>query len=137
MEIKYMQELVDAIKRANENHYHVFGVRKVDSKYETVNAGERMADSYDWDCENDTSCRNTTGEMLGGASAINVLVDDLWMDGSDDDEIAEEIANAVQKVSLYFGDTVYLVAGESYDYGNDNDEIIIEDAIALAKVEMA
>lgn len=137
MEIKNMQELVDAIKRANENHYHVFGVRKVDSKYETVNAGERMADSYDWDYENDTSCRNTTGEMLGGASAINVLVDNLWMDGSDDDEIAEEIVKAVQKVSVYFGDTVCLVAGKNYEYGDDSDEIIIEDAIALAKVEIA
>ncbi len=50
-----------------------------------------------------------------------------------DDE--ESIAAALETVKIYSGVNLYIIAGNSVEYGNDEDEIIIEDAEVLGKEE--
>ena len=48
-----------------------------------------------------------------------------------DDE--KSIARALKNVKIYNGSNLYVIAGKSVEYGNDEDEILIEDAEVLKK----
>lgn len=45
------------------------------------------------------------------------------------------IAKALEAIENYFGEYLYIIAGNSIEYGNDENEIIIKDAEVLKKVE--
>lgn len=130
------KELVEAMKQATKSGYHVFGIRTIENAAGVLNVGDSVPDSYDWDYENDISARETTGENLPGACAIQVFSDYLWLDGTDDDEAESAICDAVKKSSVYYGEQVLLIAGKGrYEYGNDQDEIIIADADVIGVVK--
>ena len=130
------RELVEAMKQASKSGYHVFGIRTIENAAGVLNVGDSVPDSYDWDYENDISARETTGENLPGACAIRVFSDYLWLDGTDDDEAESAICDAVKKSSVYYGEQVLLIAGKGrYEYGNDQDEIIIADADVIGVVK--
>ena len=130
------KELVEAMKQATESGYHVFGIRTIENPAGVLNVGDSVPDSYDWDYENDISTRETTGETLPGACAIQIFSDDLWLDGTDDDETEAAICDAVKKSSVYYGEQVLLIAGKGrYLYGSDLDEIIIADADVIGVVK--
>lgn len=133
-----MNELIDAMKQAKESGYNVFGIRVVENDAGILNVGDWCPDSYDWDHELDCSTRDTTGETLNGACAVGIDTSCLMLDGEDDEDAAAEIEKAVEKSEAagYWGDQMLLIAGsDGCEYGDDENEIIIENAKVIAIVE--
>lgn len=128
-----VEKILNALKENNDK-YNSFGIRTMyaDHDYE---AGESIPDSYDWDIENDVSTRETTGETLSGACAIEIAACNYWLDGSDDEEVRAAIEHALEMSKGYPGSSVYLIAGNGSEYGNDPEEIIISSAEALLKIK--
>lgn len=133
--MKNTNELVEAMKVAKENGYNVFGIRTVENDAGILNVGDECPDSYNWDFELDCSTRETTGEKLNGACAVEIRTDTLMMDGDDDEDIAEEIERAFEKAAYYYGEQVLLIGGKfGCEHGDDDGEVIIEMADVLAIV---
>lgn len=131
-----LSELVAAMKQAYENGYMDFGVRTIENAAGILKVGDSVPDSYNWDYENDISTRETTGETLPGACAVEIVSGNLMMDGTDDEDVAQAIKEAVERAKIYYGEQILLIAGKyGAEYGSDSHEIIIRDAdvIAIAK----
>jgi hypothetical protein len=98
--------------------YGYVGLRVIDSaEHETgaVTVGDTLPASYRWDDG------EWTGERLAGASAIAI-------------RSAEDLDAALALARIYWGDQLVLVAGEFGQHGQDDGEILIRDAVALAVV---
>lgn len=127
-----MQNLVNEIKTAYENGYRFFGVRNITRELDKLNVGDACPNSYDWDIENDCSTYCTTGETLNGASAVHVNTDPVW---DDDTEMQEALETAIEQAKNYYDGVLYLIASkENYDWGSDENEIVLEDATVIAIV---
>ena len=128
-----MQNLVNEIKTAYENGYRFFGIRNITRELDKLNVGDTCPNSYDWDAENDCSTYCTTGETLNGASAIHVNTDPVW---DDDNEMQEALETAIEQAKNYYDGVLYLIASkENYDWGSDENEIVLEDATVIAVVD--
>lgn len=90
----------------------VLGIRFDDNKY---NIGDSLPCSHDWDYENDIRSE----ELLDGTCALG-----LW----NIEEESELLEKAEAFNGRYAEEYVYLISGESYEYGADDDEIIITEA---------
>lgn len=53
-----------------------------------------------------------------------------------DPESKKSILSALEAVKIYSGKNLYIIAGDSAEYGNDEGEIIIIDAEIIRKVEI-
>jgi polygalacturonase len=105
---------------ANDKGNVFYGVRADQRKY---NVGDEMPASYLWDFANDCS----SNLQADGTSTIGI---DFAGDIDDDD--AEKVQAALDKVSRY-GGTVYLVAGRHAGHGDaDDGEVLIDGAIVIA-----
>lgn len=131
-----MNSLLNTVKNAAENGYRVFVIRKIREEAGLLNVGDRCPDSYSWDIELDVSTRETTGETINGACAIVIDTNHMFLDGSDDDELEENINKALNASEIYYSDETMLIGGKSgYEYGYDDYEVIIRDADVLAIIE--
>lgn len=128
-----MQNLVNEIKAAYENGYRFFGIRNITRELGKLNVGDACPNSYDWDIENDCSTYCTTGETLNGASAVHVNAD---LPFCEDEEIVEAIETAVNQAVNYDdnGELVLISSKDGYDWGSDENEIVLEDATVIAIV---
>lgn len=112
------------IKKINEEGYAWIVIRHL-SDDENYEVGDFCRNSYDWDYENDCSSYDTENpEELPGTCAYNTGIDSAW---DDDDEIEEKILKAISGSSCYSG-KIAVIAGNRAEYGNDQEEIIIENA---------
>lgn len=109
------QEILKAIE-ANKKNYRYFGIRRDDRVFKI---GEELPHSYDW---------NTEDEELDGTCATGF--GHLWFDGEQDD--IDTVQAALDVNEMYDGENIYLIAGWSSEYGNDEDEIIINGAEVVA-----
>ena len=133
-----MNELIEAMKKAADDGCTHFGIRVVDNDAGILHVGDWCPDSYSWDYELDCSTRETTGEALNGVCAVEIDTRRLMLDGDDDEDVAAEIEKAVQqaKNAGYWGEQMLLIAGcDGCEYGDDENEIIIENAKVIAIVE--
>lgn len=107
----------------------VLGVRVIPHG-EEVKKGEIIRNSFDHDYENDISSFHSENPVeLEGACAIEVSYG--WED-EDFEAFKEEIEEAFNFASeAYQGQQIVLIGGESYSWGEDEREIIIEEAKAL------
>lgn len=105
--------------------YSVIGIRGLadDEEYQI---GDTCRKSYDWDYENDISTYSTTQIKLNGTCAADTRIDTT---NDRDEEILEKI-NAIINDFGYVGEIV-IIAGNDFEYGADENEIIIENAIVL------
>ena len=95
--------------------YCYYGLRTV-SADDPVTVGEVVGPSYrhdDW---------LESPEQMDGTSAIGV-----WADLDE-----EEIAARIQSATEYIGDRVVLLGAQRMEYGEDQGEIVMRDAVALA-----
>src|SRR5690625_5050860 len=133
--IDYKKLALDVLSnnKPEKNHVHI-GIRSL-TEGDRKEVGAILPESYDWD-SNDESTYYTTGETLGGASATSV---DFELDTiyETKEEQLEELETALQEAiknnemySDYFGKVV--IAGRYAEGGEDDNEIIIEDAEVLA-----
>ena len=117
---------VEAIK---ENKFSSYGIRWI-AEDESYNISDIARNSYEWDIENDISTYETDEPVeLDGTCAIELVIDRTF---DEDDEIAEAIEEVLKNRNGYYG-TPVLLGSDRYEYGNDNGEIIMEDAKVIAK----
>ena len=124
MEHEYLWLAKQIIEDYLADKFDVIGVRCLTSDQDAT-IGASVRDSYNWDHEEDCSTYHTTGEMLDGASAVRV--DCKFYDMDDVEELAEAIEQAVEASNIYLGSPA-LIVGYGGLQGEDDDEIIIEDA---------
>lgn len=113
-----LNEILEAIKKANKEGYRYFGIRGDNVKFEI---GTYLDNSYDWDYEND--CQSE--EKLSGTCSTGIGY--LWYDGEQEDlDTIEKAIKLNETTYAYNYRTV--IAGESAEYGEDEDELIISGA---------
>lgn len=117
-----MKEKIMKALAENEHNYCCFGIR-TDSR--VFNVGDYVGDSHAFDYENGCSYDD---QYLPGTCATGF--DYLWFDGEDED--VETVEKAIQINSDYQGTHKYLIAGDDYECGNDEAEIIIRRAVVIA-----
>lgn len=106
------------IKEILENTgFEYTGIRIVDEEYQI---GETVENSRVWLYD------EPTDEILDGASCIRIS----WRNSE------EEIQNILDfSMETYFGDHIYLIGGDSAEFGEDPEELVIRDAEVLAIVK--
>lgn len=130
MEDKTMFDVKEILKKVNEEGYGVVAIRHC-AEDEEYNVGDICRNSFDWNYELDHSTYEDEEQVeLNGTCGIHVI----GFENLDEEEIEEatELFNkAMEKANVYSGQVVVIV-GDSYDYGSDEDEVIIRDAEVIA-----
>lgn len=117
-----LQKIFDKIK---EEKYSVVAIRRC-CKDEKYNVGDICRNSYEWNYEYDVSSYDTeTPIELDGTCGLNIS---NIIDCEDLTDAKEIINNGMEKSSIYDGNNVIIIAGHDYSYGNDEEEVIIENA---------
>ena len=108
--------------------YETIGIRAVPPEQEgEYGIGDILPESYDWDFENDISTYYTTGETLGGSSALMVKIED-------GETLEEAIQKALEGTYEYSGKDIFIVGGDFVNMGDDTNEVIIKNATAIGKI---
>lgn len=127
--------MIEEIRRAILNDGCIYGIRVDDFDYEigdTCNVSHELFQDPKYDandnllypyCETGIYAGYYDAGELNGTSALEI-------NGSNIDK-------ALEQVKMYMGKNIYIIKGENYENGNDLDEIIIEDAVVVAKFEVA
>ena len=100
--------------------YSYFGIRADDRLF---SVGEYLPNSFNQFDEVEPE----EWEEINGTCATGFGY--IWFDGEQDD--VSEVEKALRINSQYIGDHQYLIAGNSREYGNDEAEIIIQDAVVV------
>lgn len=112
------------------------GVRSLQE--EEYEIGNECRWSYDWDHEYDLSTYDLPEDhpdyrrTVGGTSAL-IIPADAWRD-TDIETLETAIQKAIEKSPYYYGENTVIIGGHRHYYGEDPGEIIIEDAVVVAKV---
>ena len=64
--------------------------------------------------------------MIDKAHAKGMICNLFWSD--DAEEAKEIIERAIEESSIYDGNNIVIIGGDSYSYGNDENEVIVEEA---------
>lgn len=121
-----LQKLLDKIKKEK---YSIIAIRRCspDERYEV---GDICRNSYEWNYELEVSSYDTEDPVeMEGTCGYNVS-EILNMD--DNEKIRSAIMKAIDDTPIYDGNAI-IIAGNSYIYGNDENEIIIKNAEVIAK----
>ena len=118
------KEIYD-ILNANQHNFRYFGIRSCDNEYQI---GETVANSYNWDDDDEANCYELDGACATG-------FDYLWLDEDSLEEDMASISNALEINACYRGKHTYLIAGMDSEYGNDEAEIIISRAEVIAVIK--
>lgn len=123
-------EIMEYVK--NNGHITSLGLRSLEGD-ESTEIGTELRESYTWDMEQDCSTYHTTGETLNGTCSTGIQLDARDIDEDNIEELAAAIETAY-KINKSYGSTVGMVVigGTGHDYGNDDDEYIIENAEVVA-----
>ena len=123
-----MRKLLDTIKN---NNYSVIAVRHC-CQDEHYQLGDFCRNSYEWNYELECSSYDTENPIeLDGTCGYAVF--DLLE--ADDAIVAERIlADSINNSKIYDGTEIVIIAGTSYSYGNDENEVIIEYAEVIGIV---
>jgi len=108
----------EEIAKALADHlydYQYFGLRITDG--DDLDVGDSPTQSSDWDDG------TPTDEKLGGASTIKI--------DPDASDLEAEVRDQLELMLDYFGDQITLIAGDHAEDGEDYDEQIIADGVAL------
>lgn len=128
--------LIDDIKKAVEGtDYEFYGIRVDDGiRYnigETANASHQLFQDPQWADDEMTELlypyiENGPYAGLYDAGELNgTCVIEF------DPESDESIERSLEMISGYYGDNIHILAGDQAEYGNDEGEIIIPDAVVL------
>lgn len=122
------QKLLDTIKN---NKYSVIAVRHC-CQDEHYQLGDFCRNSYEWNYELECSSYDTENPIEFDGTCGYAVFDLLE---AYNEAIAEKIlTDAIQNSSLYDGTEIVIIAGTSYTYGNDENEVIIEYAEVIGIV---
>lgn len=105
------EEIIDIM---NKIGFAYFGIR-VDENVD-YKVGDYTANSRVW------VNNEVTDEELEGTSCVGFMY-------------ADEIESALETAKGYFGNRVYVIAGNDMEYGEDSGEYVIKDAVVVAIVK--
>ena len=129
-----MEKLLDALEQVQ---FKAYGIRCVDG---TLEAGQELDPSYDWE---DSFKAQEEEKLLPGTCATGFAC--LWFDddqertgvGLNDRDTVKQTLNIQRQYGRDFKDPHrYLIYGRCYDYGNDENELIISDAVVFDEVDI-
>jgi len=108
--------------------YNYIGVRTT-ADDENYSVGDICRKSYEWDYEYDCSTYNTENPIkLTGTCAAQLIIDE--------DTTEEYINEKINEFSnRYVGEQVIIIGGYEAEYGADEDEIIINEAVVIEVIE--
>lgn len=119
--------MTNIIKAIETSGYNWIGIRHL-AEDEEYQVGDYCRNSYDWDYESDCSTYATEEPReLPGTCAYNTRIATGW---DDLEEMAVKLQQAINEAN-YIG-TPVIIGGDRATYGNDEGEIIIENAIVIA-----
>lgn len=125
-----MLNVEEILKKVNDEGYGVVAIRHC-AEDEEYNVGDICRNSFDWNYELDHSTYEDEEHVeLNGTCGLHII----GFENLDEEEVEEatELFNkAMEKANVYSGQVVVIV-GDSYDYGSDEDEVIIRDAEVIA-----
>ena len=125
-----MLNVEEILKKVNDEGYGVVAIRHC-AEDEEYNVGDICRNSFDWNYELDHSTYEDEEQVeLNGTCGRQII----GVENFDEEEVEEatELFNkAMEKANVYSGQVVVIV-GDSYDYGSDEDEVIIHDAEVIA-----
>lgn len=125
-----MMNVQEILNKVNEEGYSVVAIRHC-AEDEDYAVGDICRNSYDWNYELDCSTYDTDEPVeLEGACGYHVRGFEN-LDADEIEEATELLNKALKGAELYCGKMV-VIAGHSYTYGNDENEVIIEDAEVIA-----
>lgn len=121
----------DEIKEIiEEGKYNFYGLRADQAEYEiddVANKSHQLFQDPQYDDYGELKYQLGEGRYSGYYDAGE-------LDGTCAVETTEyNIENALKDVRVYDGKNLYLIAGDAAENGNDDGEIIIEDAVVLYK----
>ena len=127
-----MKDLREIAKVIMSSDYNYFGIRHCTDD-ENYNVGDTCRNWYAWEYEYDRSTFDTDEPIeLNGACALDTHINELFDD--DEDEIIEKLEKVLKASDIYCGNAI-LIASDYTEYGMDDDEIIMENAVVLAKLD--
>lgn len=116
------------IRAITNSNYNYIGIRHL-ADDEHYQVGDWCRNSYDWDYDYDCSTYEVGNPVeLPGTCAYNTNIIPNW---DNPEEIAEKLENALADANCYYGTTV-IIAGNRMEYGNDDHEIIIANAVVIS-----
>lgn len=125
-----MMNVQEILNKVNEEGYSVVAIRHC-AEDEDYAVGDICRNSYDWNYELDCSTYDTDEPVeLEGACGYHVRGFEN-LDADEIEEATEIFEKAMKEAETYYGKVV-IIAGYRYAYGNDENEVIIEDAEVIA-----
>ena len=125
-----MLNVQEILNKVNEEGYSVVAIRHC-AEDEDYTVGDICRNSYDWNYELDCSTYDTDDPVeLEGTCGYHVRGFEN-LDAYEIEEAAEIFEKAMKEAETYYGKVV-IIAGYRYTYGNDVNEVIIEDAEVIA-----
>lgn len=123
----------ELLKKVNEEGYSVVAIRHL-SDDENYRIGDICRNSYNWNYEYDLSSYFTEEpEELNGTCGYSISK--ICSLDVEEIECAEKIlSNGIENASVYSGKTV-IIAGYRYEYGNDENEVIVADAEVIGMID--
>lgn len=115
-----MKEL---IRKMEKSGFGYFGIR---SENRNLAEGDELEPSHDWEDN------IMLDELLSGTCATGI--GHLWFDGEKED--MDTVQKAIDLNGGKYGDYMYVIGGDRCEYGNDESEIIIENAVVIAKISL-
>lgn len=125
-----MFNVEEILRKVNEEGYGVVAIRHC-AEDEHYKVGDTCRNSFDWNYELDCSTYDTDEPIeLDGTCGYHIA----GFENLDEDEVEEatELFNKALKNSSIYGGTVVVIAGNRKSWGNDEDEVIIDDAEVIA-----
>lgn len=112
--------------------YRYVGIRGLSSD-EKYDIGHYCRNSFDWDYEKDESTYESNKPIeFNGTCSYSVAPYLDFEEIENDGEIERCIMNAYNAFkNIYLYDDIVIIAGDSMEYGMDDNEIIIENAIVV------
>lgn len=125
-----MMNVAEILKKVNDEGYGVVAIRHCaeDERYEV---GDMCRNSFDWNYELDHSTYEDEEQVeLNGTCGLHIV----GFENLDEEETEEavEMFDKAMKESQAYGGSVVVIAGNYFEYGNDENEVIIEDAEVIA-----
>ena len=116
----------EVLKKMNENYFSVAAIRRC-RKDENYEVGDICRNSFDWNYEKDESTFEDD-EPVELSGTCGMRIENL--ENLDNEEAAEAekiLEKALKDSESYdYGYQTVIIAGDRYEYGSDEDEIIVE-----------
>lgn len=118
------------LQKVNQENYSIVAIRHL-SEDENYEIGNMCRNSFDWDYGLDCSSYETDNPVELDGTCGYAIFDFCDLD-VDEIEEAESLISKALAEAIYVGEPV-IIAGHRFTYGNDDNEVIIEDAEVIAK----